>query len=66
LWFGEFAPKANQEYPEMKHLLKTFFHGGYYRYDLDLLDEDYIVSVISLKTIYFHVRKREDPKEAWR
>jgi hypothetical protein len=41
LWFGEFAPKANQEYPEKDHVLETIFHGGYYRYDLDLFDKDY-------------------------
>jgi hypothetical protein len=66
MWFGDLAPKANQNYPEMSHILETFFHGGYYRYDLDLLDKDYKVSVISLNTIYFHVRNREDPREAWR
>ena len=66
MWFGKYAPQVNQKYPKMDNLAETFYHGGYYRYDLDHIDEKSKLSVISLNSIYFHVRNREDPLESWR
>jgi len=60
MWFGKYAPRANQEFS--KYLHDDIMDGGYYRFDLDSITTDPKISIISLNTIFFHKKNYEDPE----